>query len=111
MKFKFNAPAFLVVSTTLLVYIIVWLLFFRDVSEAKAAVLFTILGQIIGKWASTVDYHFGSSSGSAAKDAAKDTLLGKMTGTGDGTGTTTTKAKITSETTIEGEIPPKKVEP
>src|SRR5688572_3659031 len=91
---KLNPPAFLVVSTTAGFFALVTLLFFRDIPEGTQDILYVLLGGVAGQWASIIQYHFGSSSGSAHKT----TILDKISGTGDG-GSSTTNATIKTEVT------------
>jgi hypothetical protein len=98
---RLNPPAFLVVSTTFLVFAVLILLFFKTIPNAVENVLFTLIGGIIAKWGTIVDYNFGSSAGSKAKTD----ILNELAGTGDGS-TVTTKAKITTEKVTTVDTPP-----
>ena len=99
---KLNPPAFLVVSVTVLVFSTLLLLFFKQVPNAVENVLFTLIGGILAKWGTMIDYHFGSSSGSHRKTD----MIQELTGAGDGNGgTVKTNATITTEkvTTVTSE--------
>lgn len=90
---KLNAPSFLVVATTAIVIGLLLLLFFVEVPDAVANILSGIIGIILAKWQTIVDYYFGSSSGSKAKSD----VINELTGTGDGSSKVTTNATITTE--------------
>lgn len=93
---NFNAPKFLIITTTIAAFGFLVMIFLLPVPNAVENVLYTLIGGVVAKWQSLVDYFFGSSSGSKAKS---DTI-NEMAGTGDGTGTVTTKAKTTTEKTV-----------
>ena len=94
---------FLVIATTLGVFGIIGLLFFQPVPDAVENVLFAVVGTILGKWGTMVDFNFGSSSGSARKSD----MLNELAGTGDGTSKVTTNATIETKkvTTITPDTP------
>lgn len=85
----FDAPKFLIIATTLATFSFIVMIFYVNVPDAIANVLFTMIGIIIGKYGTIVEYFFGSSSGSKAKSDTINEMSG--TGGGDGTGTSSTK--------------------
>jgi len=66
---------FLAVSATLLVFLIVVALMYKDIPDKSSTTLTLVIGIIIGKWGSIYDYFFGSSSGSAAKSKSIENLV------------------------------------
>lgn len=92
----FNANKFLIISTTFAAFGFLVMIFFVPVPNAAENVLYTLIGGIVQKWASVLDYFFGSSSGSKAKSD----VINEMTGTGDGTGSGKTKTSTTTKTEI-----------
>lgn len=93
---NFNAPKFLIITTTIAAFGFLIMIFLVPVPNAVENVLYTLIGGVVAKWQSLVDYFFGSSSGSKAKS---DTI-NDLTGTGDGSGTTTTKSKTVTDKTV-----------
>lgn len=91
----FNAPRFLIITTTFAAFGFLVMIFLIPVPNAVENVLYTLIGGIVGKWFSVVDYFFGSSSGSKAKSD----IIGEITGTGDGSGSTKTNATTKTEIT------------
>ena len=102
---KLNPPAFLVVATTSIVIGLILLMFFVPVPDSIQNLLSGLIGVIVAKWQTVVDYHFGSSSGSKAKSD----LLSEIAGTGDGTITSKTTTKIDRTTTAVVDPPPDKI--
>ncbi len=74
-KEKFCIPTFLAVATTAGVFIFIAGLFFKSIPETAKTLIDVQFGVIVAKWASIIDYHFGSSSGSAAKSKAIETMV------------------------------------
>lgn len=91
-----SMSTFLVISVTLLVFCIVGLLFFKTIPNAIENVLFTVIGAILAKWQTIVDYHFGSSSGSQRKTD----MLNDLTDTTDGTVETHSRVTTQKVTTV-----------
>lgn len=98
----FNAPKFLIISTTFAAFGFLIMIFLVPVPNAVENVLYTLIGGVVAKWQSVVDYFFGSSSGSKAKS---DTIS-EMAGTGDGTSKTTTNVTTKTDITKVIETPP-----
>jgi len=86
---KLNTPVFLAVSTTFGLFVMLALLFFVEFPIASKEVLILVIGAVVGQWVTIVQYHYGSSSGSAAKTA----MLAPST-----TETTSTPQKVVTVT-------------
>ena len=81
--------AFLVATTTLGFFGILTLLFFRIIPMESRDLFIALAGVVGSKWGSIIDYHFGSSSGSARKTD----MLNHLNGTDDGTANPPTSPK------------------
>lgn len=99
----FDAPKFLIISTTFATFTFLTMIFYVNVPDAISNVLFTMIGIVLGKWATILEYFFGSSSGSKAKSDVINEMSGS--GTGDGTGKTKSKTEITKTITSEDPAP------
>lgn len=91
---------------------LILLLFFVPVPDAIDNLLSGLIGVILAKWQTIVDYHFGSSSGSQRKSD----IINEMTGTAagsDGKSKTSTQATTHTEktTTVTSETPPEEEKP
>ncbi len=63
----FNVPLFLAIATTCAFFSLVADICFREVPTGSKEIAFTMLGSVGTQWVAVMQYHFGSSSGSARK--------------------------------------------
>ena len=67
LRFSLNLPAFLAVTTTFGFFGLLALLFFKAFPPESKEILNIVLGAVGAAWSGIINYHFGSSSGSAKK--------------------------------------------
>lgn len=60
-------PVFLAVATTLCMFGLLGLLYYKELVGGSKDILQVSLGLVIGAWVTMVNYYFGSSKGSADK--------------------------------------------
>ncbi len=81
-NFNLSIKAFLVVSTTLGFYAVIYLLFFQgEIPPSTKDILLVMLGTLIGNYKEVGNYFFGSSSSSAKKDEQNAVLTTQLAAT------------------------------